>query len=126
MNVATRLGWTGFLLLARLLIDIGDIACSVIVIGHDVLKLRSVVLRLCAACTGKLYCRLWRTVATGMVEGLATDIHIGGMRRPVHLQAGGEPVGLSLDELYILLGSCHELSGLRIRRCLSWRVYGKR
>ena len=102
-DVAPRLRGVRLLRLAGQLAYICDAAGLVVVIGHKVFGLRGVVGRLRAARAGELYGRRGSFRSAGTDVLLTVEEHVGGVRRPVHLQARVEPVGLPLHLFHVFV-----------------------
>lgn len=93
-----------FLHLACGFVDIGDIALRVIVVRDDVVELGAVIRRLGAACAIVFHGGHRRAVTSYVVKALAVDKDVGGVRAPIHLQAGEQPGGVGRHFREIALG----------------------
>lgn len=74
--------------------DVGDVAFGIVVVGHDVVESRAVVLRGCAACAVEFDGGIGGTLSSGVVKTFSVDVDVGGVGMPVHLQSGEQPCGV--------------------------------
>ncbi len=68
-------------------IDKGHTSFIIVIVRHDILNSRPVVIRLCTTRAVHFHGRLWCSFSTHMVVGFAVAEHVSGMSLPVHLQA---------------------------------------
>ena len=111
-DVAASLRGVRLFHLAGQLAYICHAAGLVVIVRHKVFGSRSVVCRLRSARAGELDGGHRRLASARTAELLAVNEHIGGMRRPVHLQARVEPVGLFLHTFHVLVNLGFQLFGL--------------